>query len=270
MIPDVQADSTCGVAEHGRLAPSLDDHLGGDADEGSDAFVSEVTSEASTAASGSPLGPEVLFRLIEGGNEEDALDVLERAEMSDLTVRNAVGSNVFHQAVWKGLLALCSAMMGNSGLDINARDVLGWTALHLAASHGHTEICRALLDNARFEAVNVRDSCGATALHEASGAGHLETCLVLLRHQRFNQADAVDHRGETALHRAADGSHADVCRALLAHPDFSAVSVRNAAGATALACVQSEHVRQVFHACWPPAAGERSQAQACAGTVDDG
>ena len=128
------------------------------------------------------------------------------------------GRDSLHTAARFGRKEL-TALLVESGADVNSTDNSGRSPLHYAALCGSREVVEILLAN-RADA-NARNGFGGTPLHGAALFGSKEVVELLLA----NQADvnATDRFGQTPLHAAVRRGSLDVLNLLLAsHADVNA------------------------------------------------
>jgi hypothetical protein len=174
---------------------------------------------------GRDLTPEWMFKFVEQGDTETALQFL-RAGV-DVDVRRADewtplmvalfnghedmammllrhGANVrakakrgyepIHWAALNGYQRAVDFIL-EKGCNVNAQTDYGWTALLQAATRGHLEIVRRLLDNGAW--VNTAEHDGWTPLHKACANGHTEVAALLLERGADKEAESAS--GETPL-----------------------------------------------------------------------
>lgn len=92
----------------------------------------------------------------------------------------------FHNAVEKGSVEICMAMLATGKVAINASLPTGEAALHLAAKNGQLDVVKLLLE-AKYPAdINQKDTNGETALMAAIRAGHSAVAMYLGERTKIN------------------------------------------------------------------------------------
>ncbi|MBK4737068.1 ankyrin repeat domain-containing protein [Noviherbaspirillum pedocola] len=147
------------------------------------------------------------------GMDEDGMDV-DTAVPLQPTANTTVP--VLIEAILQDDWPRFRALLGQTGIDVNATDDTGATALHHVLRKGWHEMAQRLLKVPGID-VRARDDTGATALHHALCAGLDEIAELLLKVPDID-VNIRDAHDVTPLMCAASQAHEQAVRALLACP----------------------------------------------------
>jgi len=204
-----------------------------------------VAREETSALSSDKTSPSAESMTLDPAQTELALDrsrsLAARAQIAAVLMesnKDSEGRDSLHTAARFGRKEL-TALLVESGADVNSADNTGRSPLHYAALCGSREVAEILLANQAD--ANARNEFGGTPLHGAALFGSKDVVELLLAHQA--DVNAPDRFGQTPLHAAVRRGSLEVLHLLLASE--ADVNARDSHGNSPLQDAALGHNREV-------------------------